>query len=156
MAEIHDKNYRWSWDSFKTRRDQRLQYIDCYVADKLKKASKEQSETLAKLEYDLTFEDIRFYRSIAKSKLKREKVLLEKEAEKKKAEAAKAGWWGWLRGTNTSDSSTGNGDSDDNESIQMTEEQKKELYAAIEYEEDKADIASAVDVPKDVSEYTCL
>jgi hypothetical protein len=33
----------------------------------------------------------------------------------------------------------------------MTEEQKKELFDAIEYDEDKASISSAVDVPKDVS-----
>lgn len=32
----------------------------------------------------------------------------------------------------------------------MTEEQKKELFDAIEFDEDKASIASAVDVPKDV------
>lgn len=150
MSEIHQRNYRWSWDSFKTRRDQRLKYIDCYVAEKLKKATKEQLETLEQLEHDLTFEDIRFYRSIAKSKLKREQVLIEKEAEKKKAETAKAGWWGWLRGAPAS-SSNGDGANDDNESLQMTEEQKKELYDAIEYDEDKAKIASAVDIPKDVN-----
>ena len=40
---------------------------------------------------------------------------------------------------------------DDGGSIHMTEEQKKELFDAIEYDEDKATIASAVDIPKDVS-----
>jgi vacuolar protein sorting-associated protein 13A/C len=32
----------------------------------------------------------------------------------------------------------------------MTSEQKKELYEAIEYDEDKASIASAVDLPQNV------
>jgi vacuolar protein sorting-associated protein 13A/C len=39
---------------------------------------------------------------------------------------------------------------DDTGSIHMTEEQKKELFDAIEFDEDKASIASAVDIPKDV------
>ena len=33
----------------------------------------------------------------------------------------------------------------------MTEEQKRELYDAIDYDEEKAAIAAAVDMPKDVS-----
>lgn len=33
----------------------------------------------------------------------------------------------------------------------MTEEQKKELYDAIDYDEEKAAISAAVDMPKDVS-----
>lgn len=41
-------------------------------------------------------------------------------------------------------------DSDETESIHMTEEQKKELYEAIEYDEEKAKITSAMNIPKDV------
>lgn len=74
LSEIHEKNYKWSWDHFKTRRDQRLKYVECYVADKMKTATPAQLEALKELEHDLSFEDIRFYRSIAKSKLRREKV----------------------------------------------------------------------------------
>lgn len=33
----------------------------------------------------------------------------------------------------------------------MTEEQKNELYNAIEFDEDKMNIASSIDIPKDVS-----
>jgi vacuolar protein sorting-associated protein 13A/C len=33
----------------------------------------------------------------------------------------------------------------------LTEQQKKELYDAIDYDEDKAAIETAVDMPKDVS-----
>ena len=38
-----------------------------------------------------------------------------------------------------------------NEPIVITDEQKKELYEAIDYDEEKATIAAAVDMPKDVS-----
>lgn len=168
LSEIHERNYKWTWDHFKKRRDQRLQYIECYMAEKLNKATPEQVKALEKLEYDLSFEDIRFYRSIAKSKLRREKVrigkllwfsqkketgsdhCLDKENQKKKAENAKVGWWGWLSGSAPA-APAEEGVDDDTGSIHMTEEQKKELFDAIEYDEDKAAIATAVDVPKDVS-----
>lgn len=74
LSEIHEKHYKWSWDHFKTRRDQRLKYIECYVAEKMNKATSKQLEELKELEYDLSAEDILLYRSIAKSKLRREKV----------------------------------------------------------------------------------
>jgi vacuolar protein sorting-associated protein 13A/C len=151
LSEIHEKNYKWTWDHFRKRRDQRLQYIECYMADKTKKATPEQKKALMELEHDLSFEDIRFYRSIAKSKLRRDKVRIEKENEKKKAENAKVGWWGWLSGS--TESKPEESPEDDTDSIHMTEEQKKELFNAIEYDEDKASIASAVDVPKDVCVY---
>lgn len=152
LSEIKEKNHKWTWDHFRTRRDQRLQYIECYVADKTDKATPEQKNALTELERDLSFEDIRFYRSIAKSKLRRDKVRIEKENEKKKAENAKVGWWGWLSGGGGPAENNKLEESSDDEtgSIYMTEEQKKELFNAIEYDEDKASIASAVDVPKDV------
>lgn len=153
LSEIHEKNYKWTWDHFKKRRDQRLQYIECYMAEKMKKATPEQAKALAKLEYDLSFEDIRFYRSIAKSKLRREKVRIDKENEKKKAENAKVGWWGWLSGSAPA-APAEEGVDDDTGSIHMTEEQKKELFDAIEYDEDKAAIATAVDVPKDTMKFS--
>lgn len=83
LSEIHERNYKWSWDAFRTRRDQRVQYIECYMADKTKKITPEQTKALEKLEHDLSFEDIRFYRSLAKSKLRREKVRIGKWASKR-------------------------------------------------------------------------
>jgi vacuolar protein sorting-associated protein 13A/C len=80
LSEIHERNYKWTWDHFKKRRDQRLQYIECYIADKMKKATPEQTKSLEDLEYNLSFEDIRFYRSIAKSKLRQEKIRIGKYA----------------------------------------------------------------------------
>lgn len=70
----------------------------------------------------------------------------EKENEKKKAENANKGWfssWFYSSGPTEVDIS-------DTDSINMTSEQKKELYEAIEYDEDKASIASAVDLPQNV------
>lgn len=74
LSEIHERNYQWTWDHFRTRRDQRRAYIECYVASKTKKATQEQEDKLAELERILSFDDIRFYRSLAKNQLKREKI----------------------------------------------------------------------------------
>ncbi|KAI8144971.1 hypothetical protein BJV82DRAFT_536853 [Fennellomyces sp. T-0311] len=145
LSEIHDRHYKWSWDHFRTRRDQRHAYIECYSASKMNKATQEQKEKLEGLERDLSFEDIQFYRSLARSKLKREKIKIEQE--KKKAASENKGWFSsWWSGGTTS---TDDDQNDSDEQIVMTDEQKKELYDAIDYDEDKADIAAAVDMPKD-------
>ncbi|KAI9272903.1 hypothetical protein BDA99DRAFT_569176 [Phascolomyces articulosus] len=144
LSEIHERHYKWSWDHFRTRRDQRRAYIECYTATKMNKATAEQKEQLEKLEKDLSFDDIRFYRSLARSKLKREKIKIEQE--KKKAESENKGWFSsWWSSSSEKSSDTG----DENEPIVMTEEQKRELYDAIDYDEEKATIAAAVDMPKD-------
>lgn len=78
-------------------------------------------------------------------------IITDKENEKKKADTAKAGWWGWLSGSAPASGTDESDIDDETGSIHMTDEQKKELYDAIEYDEDKVSIASAVDVPKDVS-----
>jgi vacuolar protein sorting-associated protein 13A/C len=78
LSEIHQQNYIWSWDHFRKRRDQRLEYIECYIADKTNSATPEQKERLSSLEWDLSFEDIQFYRRIAKSKIRREKIRIGK------------------------------------------------------------------------------
>lgn len=81
---------------------------------------------------------------------------LDKKIEKKKAEDAKVGWWGWISGSKPANSGEEDADDDDAGSIHMTEEQKNELYNAIEFDEDKANIASAVDIPKDVRVFLLL
>ncbi|KAI8968041.1 hypothetical protein BDF20DRAFT_917267 [Mycotypha africana] len=148
LSEIHEKKYKWSWDHFKTRRDQRYKYIECYVADRMQQATSDQLEALAQLERVLSFEDIRFYRSIAKTKLRQAKIKTHIEKEKNKAEKAKNSWWGWLTGTSTEKHNVEHiNNTDDLGSMTMTEEQRKELFNAIGYDEDKAQIAAAVDVP---------
>ncbi|KAI9475459.1 MAG: hypothetical protein EXX96DRAFT_266961 [Benjaminiella poitrasii] len=153
LSEIHERNYKWTWDHFRTRRDQRILYIECYVSDKLGKASPQQKQQLEQLEHDLSFEDIRFYRSIAKSKLRREKMDQEKKKKTEKKGASTNGWWGWLTGSNDTTADREVDENEDTGSIHITEEQRKELYNAIEYDEDKASISDAVDIPKDTVKF---
>ncbi|ORX52050.1 hypothetical protein DM01DRAFT_1408497 [Hesseltinella vesiculosa] len=150
LSRIHERNYQWTWDHFKTRRDQRLAYLDTYYAFKRAKATQQQKDTLKKLEYDLSFEDIRFYRSIVKAKLRKEKIRLQEEKQKN----ANKGWFGSWWSSNTATSTSPSADSDDGDSIVMTEEQKKELYDAIGFDEDVAAMENAIDMPKDTMKFT--
>lgn len=76
LSEIHERNQRWTWDRLKKRRDDRKAYIHCYVNYKLDRATPEELEQLEGLERALSFEDLRFYRSLAKPKLRSEKARL--------------------------------------------------------------------------------
>ncbi|KAI7863890.1 hypothetical protein BDF14DRAFT_1998124 [Spinellus fusiger] len=142
LADIHDRNYRWSWEHFRKRRDERLAYVELYIDFKKNIADTNQLEVLEELERDLSFEDIRFYRSIAKSKLRRDKVKLEEE--NKRISAQNKGWLSsWWNG------SSKQSHTEEDESLVMSAEQKQELYDAIEYNEDTVKIAATVDMPKD-------
>lgn len=79
LSEIHERNERWTWKRIKKRSADRKEYVDLYVQDKLDRASPEELERLHALERELSFEDLRFYRSLAKPKLRSEKARLGKK-----------------------------------------------------------------------------
>lgn len=103
------------------------------------------------LERKLSYEDIRFYRSISRSQLRKERAQQKKvEAEARKNNPpppANTGWLGWVWGGANADASSS---TDDNGAGAdgMTDEQRKELYEAIDYDEKEA-VASSFDAPKD-------
>ena len=102
-------------------------------------------ETFETLERKLPYEDIRFYRSIARSRLKKDMALRrELEAENKKQQAQKQGWIGWLWGSSDSNSTQGDPAFDGI----MTDEQRKQLYDALDYDERTA-VVDALQVPRD-------
>ncbi|ORX97315.1 hypothetical protein K493DRAFT_336590 [Basidiobolus meristosporus CBS 931.73] len=150
-SEIHERNRKWSWEYFAERRDQRKAYIPLYVDSKLDRLTPENEIKLKDLERALSFEDIRFYRSLAQSKLKKEKALIgwycfmalavvsptnhfgmiEKQKESEKPTGWLGGWFsGW------------SGDAQNQEDgPTFTEEQKQELYETIDFDENQADVA---------------
>lgn len=144
--EIHEKNYKWSWDYFKTRRDQRKAYIALWK-DKVKKGEKPlspgQQNELDTLERALSFDDIKFFRSLARREYRKENVASAASAVKSETAAA-TGWFSsWWQGGKQEDQS---------DDIQMTDEQRKELYDAIEYDEQQA-LMESLDVPKEFVKY---
>ncbi|KAF2654929.1 vacuolar protein sorting-associated protein 13 [Lophiostoma macrostomum CBS 122681] len=134
LDKIHDRNRRWSWDYFRERRDDRIRYIELFKKKKREeKLNASENEDLDKLERKLTYEDLRFWRSLARNQLRKENVGVKKPAPKQ-------GWGSWIWGSKQEENK------DDN--TQMSEEQRKELYDAIDWDEKKA-ISESVDMPRE-------
>ncbi|KAJ3332602.1 hypothetical protein HDU76_013706 [Blyttiomyces sp. JEL0837] len=76
LSEIHERNRRWTWAFFAERRDDRRLYIKLYKQSITSQTplSNEDSEIFKALQRKLSYEDIRFYRSIATSQLRKEKT----------------------------------------------------------------------------------
>ncbi|KXS98876.1 hypothetical protein AC578_10852 [Pseudocercospora eumusae] len=136
LDRIHDKNKRWSWAYFAERRDDRRRYIELFKKKKRdEKLTPEETTDLDKLEHKLIYEDLRFWRSLARNELRKEGF--------KKPQPQKSTWTGWLWGSSNQKSQ-----SDIADDSQMSEEQRKELYDAIAFDEKKS-IAESVDAPRE-------
>lgn len=133
LDKIHDRNRRWSWEYFKERRDQRLRYIDLFKKKKKEqKLTEEETKDVNDLEHNLTYEDLRFWRSLARNQLRKENVGVKP--------AQKQTWTQWAWGSKPEEKT--------DEDAGMSEEQRKELYSAIDWDEKKV-IAESVDVPRE-------
>jgi vacuolar protein sorting-associated protein 13A/C len=137
LSQIHEKNKKWSWKYFAERRDDRVRYVELFKKQKKQEVlSDKEEEEVKRLEEKLSYEDLRFYRSLARNQLRKERALVQKPAEKPKAQ----GWVAWAWGSTAAEE-----EKDDNV---MTEEQRKELYDAIDWDEQKA-LKDAIDLPRD-------
>jgi vacuolar protein sorting-associated protein 13A/C len=139
LSKIHDRNRRWSWDFFKERRDDRIRYIELFKKKKkqTEQLTPEETTELNKLEWKTSYEDMRFWRSLARNQLRKENVGVKKTDTAKKNQ----GWVAWAWGSKPQE------EEEDPETT-MTEEQRKELYDAIDWDE-KTALAESVDLPKD-------
>jgi vacuolar protein sorting-associated protein 13A/C len=141
LSKIHDRNRRWSWAFFKERRDDRIRYIELFKKKKKQdpqaQMTPEEVEELTKLEWKLNYEDMRFWRSLARNQLKKENVGVKKTDTTKKNQ----GWIAWAWGSKPQEV-------EQDPETTMTEEQRKELYDAIDWDE-KTALAQAVDLPRE-------
>lgn len=144
LSKIHDRNRRWSWSYFKERRDDRIRYIELFKKKKKPgyQMTPEETSELNRLEWKLSYEDLRFWRSLARNQLRKENV----EVKKTEQPAQKQGWLAWAWGSKPQEAHQ------EDESTTMTEEQKKELYDAIDWDE-KTALANTVDLPKDTVKF---
>ncbi|TPX12975.1 uncharacterized protein E0L32_006620 [Thyridium curvatum] len=141
LSKIHERNRRWTWDFFRERRDDRRRYIELFKKKKQNKPlSASENDDLNKLEWRLDYEDLRFWRSLARNQLKKENAEALKNAPPKQEQQ---GWLAWAWGSKPAETPA-----DSSENTQMTEEQRKELYEAIDWDE-KAALAEEVDVPRE-------
>lgn len=144
LGKIHERNRRWSWDFFKERRDDRLRYIELFKKKKQnQQLSPDETDDFNKLEWKLDYEDLRFWRSLARNQLRKENAeALKNQPPKSDQQQQQQGWVSWIWGSKPQEAT----DSDEN--TQITEEQRQELYEAIDWDE-KTALADSVETPRD-------
>ncbi|KAF9478514.1 vacuolar protein sorting-associated protein 13 [Pholiota conissans] len=142
---VRAKNRKWTWAYFAQRRDDRNLYVTLFQKKLLAPIMGTDLQRFEELERRLSYEDIRFYRSIARSRLKKDLDLRKKlEAEKNEQQSRKQGWGDWLWG-----SSTPKADQDEIAfGRPMTDEQRRELYDVLDYDE-KSAVVDALQVPRE-------
>ena len=135
-SKIQDRNRQWTWSYLKERRDHRIQYTKLFKKKKKdEKLTADETNALTDLEKKLSYEDLRFWRSLARNQLRKENVGVKKPPQKQT-------WTQWIWGSGK------NAEQEQSEETAMTDEQRKELYAAIDWDEKKT-IAESVDLPRD-------
>lgn len=151
LSKIHERNRRWTWDYMRERRDDRIRYIELFKKTKQnQQLTPEESEDLKKLEWKLQYEELRFWRSLARNQLKKEnaEALKNQPPKPPQQQQQQQGWLSWMWGGGKQQASTTSSNSDPSETTVMTEEQRRELYSVIEYDE-KTALADVIDLPRD-------
>lgn len=144
-SEVHERHRRKTWEYMAERRDTRKRYVEVYVRKLALQEGKplapevcravnhsfaeilivQDTTALSELEAGLSYEDIRFFRSIARARAKEDAATRRKlEAETKAAQQPRQTWGQWLWGTGPSEAEAGG----------MTEDQKKELDDIIDFD----------------------
>jgi len=135
-SRIQDRNRRWTWGYMKERRDDRIRYIELFKRKrKEEKMTPAETQEVEALERKSTYEDLRFWRSLARNQLRKENVGVQKAP-------AKQTWTQWAWGSKPAETQ------EQDENTTMTDQQRKELYDAIDWDEKKA-ITESVDVPRE-------
>lgn len=161
LNEIHEKHYKWSWEYFAKRRDQRKAYVKLWkIKVSHKQFSASESEEFDKLEEELPFEDIKFYRSLARNELRKENLIQSPESSltpkitKTQNTSANTGGWlsSWWGGGASSEPTVTDSEkdsvNDSSDELALSDEQRKAFYEAIEYDENQQ-IADSIDIPRD-------
>ncbi|KAJ7181657.1 vacuolar protein sorting-associated protein 13 [Mycena crocata] len=144
LEGVRDRRRKWTWAYFAERRDDRNKYVDLFQKKSLSTLAGADLKSFEALERKLSYEDIRFYRSIARSRLRKDMALRKKlEHDKSKEQPAKQGWGSWLWG-----SSTNANQEDPAFGGPMTEEQRKQLYDVLDYDE-KSAVVESLSAPRE-------
>ncbi|KAG7099216.1 hypothetical protein E1B28_001083 [Marasmius oreades] len=144
LEGVRDRRRRWTWKYFAERRDDRRGYVDLFQKKLLSVLAGPDVTEFENLERKLSYEDIRFYRSIARSRLRKDQALRKRlEEEKAKQKPQKQSWGSWLWGTSdkASEDDAGFGGP-------MTDEQRQQLYEVLDYDEKMA-VTSSFQTPRE-------
>jgi vacuolar protein sorting-associated protein 13A/C len=125
VSDIHEKSHHWTWDHFKKRRDDRLEYVELYSSLHLGVIDEEDVEDLKLLELKLSYDDIRLYRHLSMQKIKAKRKSV--SSQKTPTSASSGGWFGWLAG----------GQKDENKENDDWNAQLQKIYANLELESEQ-------------------
>ncbi|KAH9950347.1 vacuolar protein sorting-associated protein 13 [Amylocystis lapponica] len=156
LDEVRERRRKWTWAYFTERRDDRYRYVELFKKKQLNPLTETASSLLEimmessvfdALEKKLSYEDLRFYRSIARSQLRKDMATRKKlEEERKKQQAqTSSSWSSWIWGSSDTTNSTAEESAFSGE---MTDEQRQQLYEALDYDE-KAALAESFEAPQD-------
>ncbi|KAG6813789.1 hypothetical protein H0H92_007201 [Tricholoma furcatifolium] len=143
LEEVRDRNRKWTWSYFAERRDDRNKYVNLFEKKVMNILAGAELNDIEALEKKLSYEDIRFYRSIARSRLRKDQALRKRLESERQPETSRQSWSEWLWGSSPSKSSR-----EDDAFGTMTEEQRKELYDIIDYDEKEA-LRESFQAPRD-------
>ncbi|KAG6890404.1 hypothetical protein C0995_008758 [Termitomyces sp. Mi166 len=143
LEGIRERNHKWTWSYFAERRDDRNKYIDIFEKKILNVLTKAETHDIEILEKKLSYEDIRFYRSLARSRLRKDQALRKRLENERRTQAAQQSWTSWLWGSSTSAASN-----EDSAFTTITADQRKELYAVLDYDEKEA-FRESLQAPRD-------
>ncbi|KAH9944371.1 vacuolar protein sorting-associated protein 13 [Epithele typhae] len=146
LDEVRERKRKWTWAYFAERRDDRHRYIDLFKRKQLGSLTPADAGMLEALERKLSYDDLRLYRSIARSQLRKDMATRRKlEEERRRREPQKQQSWStWIWGS----SESGPSNDEAGFSGEMTDEQRRELYQALDFDE-KAALAESLDTPRD-------
>ncbi|KIK70982.1 hypothetical protein GYMLUDRAFT_33082 [Collybiopsis luxurians FD-317 M1] len=145
LSTIRQRRRQWTWKYFAERRDDRLKYVELFQKKVLNSVSATDSKDLENLEQKLSYEDLRFYRSIARSRLRKDAALRKRLEAQKPKQPQTQSWGSWLWGSSSSAEET---QEDPAFGGPMTEEQRKQLYDVLDYDE-KSAVVEALQAPRD-------
>ncbi|KAH9835542.1 vacuolar protein sorting-associated protein 13 [Rhodofomes roseus] len=152
LDEVHEHRRRWTWAYFAERRNERHRYVELFKKKQQNAlVDPQEQRELDAFEKKLSYEDIRFYRSIARSQLRKDMASRRKIEEEKKQQApAQTSWSSWIWGSSgsSSDGTTEAPPEDSAFTGEMTEEQRKQLYEALDYDE-KTALTESFETPRD-------
>ncbi|KAL4070939.1 vacuolar protein sorting-associated protein 13 [Scleroderma citrinum] len=139
LNEVRERRRKWTWAYFAERRDDRNKYVELFKRKITNTLLEAEDLMLQMLERKLSYEDIRFYRSIARSQLKKDTVQRKKlEDERARQQQQSRGWSSWFWGSSPEAAIS----EDPLFQRQMTDEERKQLYEVLDYDE-RSTIAEA-------------
>lgn len=133
LDRIQEKNRRSTLGYIMERRHERIRYIELFKKKKKEeRLTPTETSELESLERKHTYEDLRFWRSLARNQLRKENVGIKKQPQKQT-------WSQWA---------FGGASQQQTETTQISDEEREKLYKEIDFDEKRA-ISDSVDLPKE-------